>query len=127
MMGMTSLDGIKLNVQPAILLTGAAYRGTAIRYTTRLIQPDSGANVGLYSNLTPVSDANITGNRWYLFADPAAAPVYVYGYVNGATAPQVRVFTRCRAATAWWWRCCTTSRSAPSISAAAGSTPAPEV
>lgn len=94
MMGMTSLDGIKLNVQPAILLTGAAYRGTAIRYTTRLIQPDSGANVGLYSNLTPVSDANITGNRWYLFADPAAAPVYVYGYVNGATAPQVRVFSQ---------------------------------
>lgn len=91
MMGQTSLDGIKLNIQPAILLTGAAYRGAAIRYTTRIIQPDSGANVGLYSNLTPVSDANIVGNRWYLFADPAVAPVYVYGYVGGQEGPQVRV------------------------------------
>lgn len=90
MMAQTSLDGIKLNIQPAILLTGAAYRGAALRYTAR-ISPESGANVGLYSGLTPVSDANLTGNRWYLFADPASAPVYVYGYVNGQTAPQVRV------------------------------------
>ena len=55
------------------------------------MSPESGANVGLYSDLTPISDANLTGNRWYLFADPASAPVYVYGYVNGQTAPQVRV------------------------------------
>lgn len=90
MMAQTSLDGIKLNLTPAILLTGAAYRGAAIRYTTR-ITADQGANVGLYAGLSPVSDANIPGNRWYLFASPAAAPVYVYGYVNGQTAPQVRV------------------------------------
>lgn len=90
-MAQTSVDGIKLNLQPRILLTGAAYRGLALRYTTRVINPDSGANVGLYSDLMPVADANVTGNRWYLFADPAAAPVYVYGYVNGQTAPQVRV------------------------------------
>jgi len=90
MMAQTSLDNIKLNLTPAILLTGAAYRGAAIRYTTR-ITADQGANVGLYAGLSPVSDANIPGNRWYLFASPAAAPVYVYGYVNGQTAPQVRV------------------------------------
>lgn len=90
MMAQTSVDGIKLNITPRYLLTGAAYRGLAIRYTTR-VSPESGANVGLYSDLTPISDANLTGNRWYLFADPASAPVYVYGYVNGQTAPQVRV------------------------------------
>lgn len=90
MMAQTSLDGIKLNIQPSILLTGTAYRGLAIRYTTR-ISPESGANVGLYSGLTPIADSNLTGNRWYLFANPASAPVYVYGYVNGQTAPQVRV------------------------------------
>jgi hypothetical protein len=90
MMGATSLDGQKLNVEPRILLTGAAYRGPALRYTAR-ISPESGANVGLYSELEPISDANITGNRWYLFADPLAYPVYVYGYVNGQTAPMVRV------------------------------------
>jgi hypothetical protein len=90
MMGATSLDGLKLNPEPAILLTGTAYAGAAKRYTTR-ISPESGANVGLYSNLTPVSDANVTGNRWYLFADPSLFPVYVYGYVNGQTGPMVRV------------------------------------
>lgn len=91
MMAQTSLDGIKLNIQPAFLLTGAAYRGAAIRYTTRIVQPDSGQNVGLYSDLTPIADANIPGNRWYLFADPAAAPVYVYGYVGGQEGPMIRV------------------------------------
>jgi ATP-dependent protease ClpP protease subunit len=90
MMAQTSLDNIKLNLMPRILLTGPAYRGAAIRYTTA-ITADVGANVGLYSDLTPVADANITGNRWYLFADPAAAPVYVYGYVNGQSGPMIRV------------------------------------
>ena len=90
MMAQTSLDGIKLNLQPRYLLTGTAYRGAALRYTTR-VSPEVGSNVGLYSDLMPISDANVTGNHWYMFADPAAAPVYVYGYVNGQTAPQVRV------------------------------------
>lgn len=89
-MNQQSLDGIRLNIQPRFLLTGSAYRGAAMRFTTR-ISPEVGANVGLYSDLVPVADANIVGNRWYLFADPAAAPVYVYGYVNGQTAPMVRV------------------------------------
>ena len=31
----------------------------------------------------------IAANRWYLFADPLATPVYVYGYLNGAEGPQV--------------------------------------
>jgi hypothetical protein len=90
MMGQTSLDGLKLNIQPRILLTGSAYRGAALRFTSR-ISPEAGANVGLYSDLEPIADANVVGNRWYTFADPQEAPVYVYGYVNGQTAPMVRV------------------------------------
>jgi hypothetical protein len=89
-MAQTSIDGIRLNIQPRYLLTGAAYRGAAIRFTTAILA-EQGANVGLYSDLMPIADANVTGNRWYLFADPAVAPVYVYGYVNGQTAPMIRV------------------------------------
>jgi hypothetical protein len=92
MMAQTSIDGIRLNLTPAILLTGTAYRGTALRYTTR-ISPESGANVGLYSNLRPVADANVTGNRWYLFANPSDAPVYVYGYLNDNETPMIRTDT----------------------------------
>jgi hypothetical protein len=90
-MAQTSIDGVRLNIQPAYVLTGAAYRGAALRFTTRAIVPASGANVAIYDMLTPVADANIPGNRWYLFADPMVAPVYVYGYVNGQVAPQIRV------------------------------------
>lgn len=89
MMAMTNVDGTLINVKPRILLTGGAYRGAAIRYTTR-ISADSGANVGAYSDLEPVSDGRIPGNRWYLFGEPALDPVYVYGYVNGQTGPQIR-------------------------------------
>ncbi|MFD2030611.1 hypothetical protein ACFSKM_10505 [Ancylobacter dichloromethanicus] len=37
-----------------------------------------------------VVDANIVGTAWYIFADPAAAPTAVYGYVSGAEGPQIR-------------------------------------
>lgn len=89
-MGVTSLDGIKLNVQPKYLLTGVAYRAAALRAIAPL-QPTAASNIQLYGTLTPVMDANIPGNRWYLLPDPAAAPIFVYGYVNGASAPQIRV------------------------------------
>jgi hypothetical protein len=89
----TSLDGLRLNLQPRYLVTGSAYRGAALRFTRggNRVVAEAGANVPLYDTLEPVADSNVTGNRWYLFADPAAAPIYVYGYVNGQEAPQVRV------------------------------------
>jgi hypothetical protein len=37
----------------------------------------------------PLVEPLIPNNRWYLFADPPTAPVYVYGYLNGAEGPQV--------------------------------------
>jgi phage head maturation protease len=89
----TSLDGLKLNLSPRYVVTGSAYRGPALRFTrgSQRVVPEAGANVPLYDTLEPIADANIPGNRWYLMPDPAAAPIYVYGYVNGQTAPMVRV------------------------------------
>ena len=37
----------------------------------------------------PLVEPLIQANRWYLFSDPLSAPVYVYGYLNGAEGPQV--------------------------------------
>ena len=31
----------------------------------------------------------IPGNRWYLLPDAETAPVYVYGFLDSADAPQV--------------------------------------
>ncbi|MFL1464432.1 terminase, partial [Roseococcus sp. DSY-14] len=41
------------------------------------------------SFVQPVVEPLVQANRWYLFAEPSAAPVYVYGYLNGAEGPQV--------------------------------------
>ena len=86
-----SLDGLKLNLAPSVLVTGSAYE-TAADQLIGVITPAQIGSVNPFSSLAKVTDDNIPGNRWYLFADPAVAPVYVYGYVNGATAPQVRVY-----------------------------------
>ena len=39
--------------------------------------------------LTPVLDANLSGNRWWLFADPALFPNFAYGSLAGAAGPRV--------------------------------------
>lgn len=89
-------NGLPLNIRPRVLLTGPGQRGRAIRFTrdSGRVVPEAVANVPLYSDLTPVADPNITGNRWYLFADPATAPVFIYGYVAGQDGPQIRVFNQ---------------------------------
>ena len=40
-------------------------------------------------SLTPVVDANITNYRWMLFADPAEAPVLIYGSLPGQSGPTI--------------------------------------
>jgi hypothetical protein len=39
--------------------------------------------------LMPVGDANITGNHWFLFADPSVAPCFVYGNLQGFEGPRL--------------------------------------
>ena len=91
MMGRTSPDGLKLNLMPQILLTGPAYYTDAQQISSTSYVPTTQSNINPFTGmLQPVGDANITGNNWYLFADPASAPVFIYGYLNGAEGPQVR-------------------------------------
>lgn len=86
----TSLDGLKLNIAPRYLVTSPDRETVAQQFCSSIIVPstDSAANPfkGL---LTPVSDANLTGNAWYLFAEPADVETLVYGYLRGAEGPQV--------------------------------------
>jgi len=47
-------------------------------------------NANVYAGFVqPLVEPLIGANRWYLFSDPLASPVYVYGYLNGAEGPQV--------------------------------------
>ncbi|MFA7416372.1 MAG: prohead protease/major capsid protein fusion protein [Rhizobium sp.] len=85
-----SLDGMVLNLQPAYLVVGPAYE-TAARLILASVNATKATDVNVWSGFAElVVDANITGNGWYLFASPAAAPVVVFGYVGGAEGPQVR-------------------------------------
>lgn len=90
MMKKTSLDGLKLNLQAATILTGAD-RITDAEQLVATINPAliANAQTDWVKKLVPAGDANITGNHWYLFADPAVAPCFVYGNLEGFEAPRL--------------------------------------
>lgn len=90
MMAVTSLDGIRLNIQPNVLLCSPIQRFQALKLATA-VTPNAAAGANPLAGLfSVVADANIPNNRWYMFADPARAPVYVYGYVNDMDGPMIR-------------------------------------
>lgn len=85
-----SLDGLPLNLSPAYLVCGPA-KEVAARTLLAAVNATKSSDVNVWSNFAElVVDASITDNAWYLFANPAAAPVVVYGYLSGAEGPQVR-------------------------------------
>lgn len=90
MMKQETLDGIKANFTPVTLLTGADKLTEAEQLLTAITpaQPTNAVPEAM-RRLVPVGDANITGNAWYLFADPATAPCFVYGYIDGFTGPRL--------------------------------------
>lgn len=88
----SSLDGLKLNIQPRYLVCSVIQEFVAAQFASSTVVPSSATSVNPFAGrFEVIADANIPNNRWYLFADPAAAPVYVYGYVGGNEVPQVRV------------------------------------
>lgn len=87
---MTSISGNPLNVPAAILLTGPAHETRADQMTTAFSAQFAGAINPFAGKLRNVTDAQITGNEWYLFAEPGNVPCFVYGFLAGATGPRVR-------------------------------------
>lgn len=90
MMAQTSLDGLKLNLRPAVILTGADRATEAEQLTTQITPATMGAVVPDWmKRLQAAADANIDGNHWYLFADPSVCPCFVYGNLNGYEGPRL--------------------------------------
>ncbi len=86
----TSLDGLKLNLRPSIILTGPDRATEAEQLTTQITPATMGTVVPDWMRrLAAASDANITGNHWYLFADPSVAPTMVYGSLDGYEGPRL--------------------------------------
>jgi phage major head subunit gpT-like protein/phage head maturation protease len=88
--GQKSIDGLALNLQPAFLVVGPA-REVAARQLLAAVMATKSSDVNVWTGFAElIVDAEITDNRWFVFAAPGSAPVVVYGYVGGAEGPQVR-------------------------------------
>lgn len=87
----TSLGGHTLGILPSILLVGPD-KLTEAQQIVAPIQAAAASDINPFSGiLTVAATAKITGNAWYLFASPADAPNFVYGYLEGAAAPRTRM------------------------------------
>lgn len=86
-----SLDGNDLELQPAILLVGPDLEFAAMQLLAE-INATKSSDVNPYAGkLEIVVTSKITGNAWYVFADPAAAPCFAYGYLEGEEGPRMRM------------------------------------
>lgn len=81
----------EIDVAPTILLVGPDKETEAAQVLER-VQATQAANVAVFSGrLEPISTAKITGNAWYLFADPSVLPCFEWGLLDGYTAPRMRM------------------------------------
>lgn len=84
------LDGqTPINVVPRYLLVPASKEFIA-RQQIATVYPATAADANpLQGTLEPLVEPRLSGTRWYLWADPANAPVLEYAYLNGREGPQV--------------------------------------
>jgi HK97 family phage prohead protease len=88
----TSKDGTKLNIAPAILLVGPAYETIALQYTSSAFVPNQSSVVNPFSGKLRVEvTPEITGNAWYLFAEPNVGANFEWGLLEGYQAPRMRM------------------------------------
>lgn len=85
-----NLDGATMNVQPSILLVSPDKETEALQYLAPINANDSIKVNPHVGTLDPVVSAELTGNAWYLFADPDEAAVYQWGLLDGYSAPRIR-------------------------------------
>lgn len=87
---MKSLSGNFLNVAPSLILSGPVQE-TVINQLLTSITPALTTSVNPFSGkLTQETEANLTGNEWYMLASPGSVPCFVYAFLNGAQGPRVR-------------------------------------
>jgi hypothetical protein len=83
-----------LDLQPALLLVARALKGTANVINAAEFDPDTANKLqrpNKCRNLfkTVIGTARLTGNRRYLLADPAVAPVFAVAFLQGKEAPTI--------------------------------------
>ncbi len=85
-----TLDGLPISVGASMQLVVGPNQELPARQLTVSVAAAQISNANIYAGfIQPLVEPLIPTNRWYLFSDPVTAPVYVYGYLNGAEGPQV--------------------------------------
>lgn len=84
-------DGQLLNLNAQILLVGPD-KETEAQQLVAPIQALQAGNVNPFAGmLRVVVTPYITGNAWYLLADPTILANFAYGFLNGETGPRMRM------------------------------------
>ncbi|MGR3497107.1 Clp protease ClpP [Citreimonas sp.] len=85
------IEGEDLALSPSIILTGPDKQTEAEKLVAD-VQPSQASEVNPFSGrLTPISTPKITGNSWYLMADPGVQAAFMYGYLQGDAGPRMRM------------------------------------
>jgi hypothetical protein len=89
----TSLEGNPLLANNATILLTGPDKDLEAQMLLAPINATQLSNINPFSGkMTPISTAQISGNGWYLFADPASGiSNYRWGYLEGYDAPRVRM------------------------------------
>ncbi len=84
-----NLDGNVMNLNPSILFVGAD-KETEAQQQVASITPRNPDDVNPFSGkLSVVAEGSVSGNAWEVYADPAIAPVFVFGYLADSPGPRV--------------------------------------
>jgi HK97 family phage prohead protease len=90
MRGMKGLDGkTPINATPRYLVVGPEQETTAEQVLTSIYAATVDDVNPFGGKLSLLVEPRITGNRWYVFADPAALPCMEYAYLSSAQGPQM--------------------------------------
>ena len=90
----TAPKGSKMNVKARFLLTGSAYMNTAQIFTSSQALPVASTTYGAavantHNNLEAIADSNISGNHWYLAADPNLVDTVEVAFLDGQESPTI--------------------------------------
>lgn len=81
------LAGDYLNIEPRYLVVPAAKERLALQYLSTNYVAAQPTNINIFAGtMTPIVEPRLdatSATAWYLFADPAVAPVIIYAYLDG--------------------------------------------
>lgn len=84
------LDGkTPINATPKFLVVPPSLETEAERTLAAIYATAASDSNPFTGKLTVLTEARLTGDAWYLFADPAVLPVLEYAYLSGAEGPQI--------------------------------------